>query len=102
MTIIISLFLLVADVNGKTAPFYCLHSTGRHVKCLSLLLQFGADPNTKVYMCLLIINISLLLLYIQTTDGIPLLYAICETGLDKLLDILLRGGADPNAREPVG
>lgn len=39
---------LVADKNGLKALFYCLHHTGRHVKCLSFLLEYGADPNTTV------------------------------------------------------
>ena len=41
---------LVADGGGLRALFHCLHPTGRHVKCLSFLLDHGAEPNTKVLL----------------------------------------------------
>ena len=38
------------DKEGKPALFHCMHETSRHAKCLSFLLECGADPNTKVIM----------------------------------------------------
>jgi len=38
----------VKDSSGRPALFHCLHTTGRHAKCLSFLLECGADPNTRV------------------------------------------------------
>ena len=31
----------------------------------------------------------------------PIVCSVCEAGYDKLLEVLLKNGADPNAREPV-
>eukprot|EP00731_Ephydatia_muelleri_P024470 Em0016g741a len=73
----------VADKEGRTALFHCLHSTSRHARCIGFLLECGADPNTK------------------DSHGLPILYAACERGLDRILEKLLDKGADPNAREPV-
>ena len=38
---------------------------------------------------------------LQDSHGLPILYAACERGLDRILEKLLDKGADPNAREPV-
>ena len=73
----------VVDNKGRTALFHCLHSTSRHARCIGFLLECGADPNTK------------------DSHGLPILYAACEKGLDRILEKLLDKGADPNAREPA-
>lgn len=51
----------VKDSGGRPALFHCLHTTGRHAKCLSFLLECGADPNTrvsvKILLCLMFLSL---------------------------------------------
>ncbi len=48
MMITIMLMFAVYDKAGKGPLFHCMHSTGRHVKCMGLLLEMDVDPNTTV------------------------------------------------------
>lgn len=58
-----------------------MYETNRHAKCLGFLLQAGVDPNTL------------------NQHGTPILCAVSSGGHEKLLEKLLDGGADPNARD---
>ncbi|KAE8600901.1 hypothetical protein XENTR_v10013447 [Xenopus tropicalis] len=74
----------IVNNKGKGILFYCISATKRHLRCLQIALDYGADVNN----C--------------TTEGMPILFGACEQAQDckamclKLLD----KGANPNSSNP--
>jgi hypothetical protein len=76
----------VRDIEGKDVLFYCLSApTGRHDKCLKIVLSMGASVNNK------------------TQDGIPIFVQACKTANEHkdMCIMLLEEGADPSSIEEV-
>ncbi|MEE6518256.1 hypothetical protein FKM82_029130 [Ascaphus truei] len=77
--------MTIVDKEGKGVLFYCISPTKRHVRCLHIVLEWGADVNN----C--------------TTDGIPVLLKACEEAqkCTEMCLSLLERGANPNALNPA-
>jgi ankyrin repeat protein len=77
---------LVKDIEGKDVLFYCLSApTGRHDKCMQIVMSIGANVNNK------------------TIDGLPIFVGACKEAQERqnLCLTLLEHGADPNAVDEV-
>ena len=64
---------------------YCISSTQRHLRCLEIVLQKGANVNSK------------------SNDGKPVFLFACETANENedMCLMLLAKGADPNSKNDV-
>ncbi|XP_053565306.1 ankyrin repeat and EF-hand domain-containing protein 1 [Bombina bombina] len=76
--------MTIVDKNGKGILFYCISPTKRHLRCLDIVLEHGADVNN----C--------------TANGIPILLAACECAQEckEMCLKLLQRGANPSAMNP--
>ncbi|XP_069090229.1 ankyrin repeat and EF-hand domain-containing protein 1 isoform X2 [Pleurodeles waltl] len=77
--------MTVVDKKGKGVLFYCISPTKRHVRCVQMVLEYGADVNNS------------------TTDGRAVLLLACEQALEckEMCLKLLERGADPNTTHPA-
>ena len=83
--------LIPVQIKPRPGPmiFAARGATGRHVKCAKVLLEFGADPNTRQ----------------SGTGKTPLHFAIENPyfqGYGNLVFELLQNGADPNTKDASG
>uniref|UniRef100_A0A8C5MMK4 Ankyrin repeat and EF-hand domain containing 1a n=1 Tax=Leptobrachium leishanense TaxID=445787 RepID=A0A8C5MMK4_9ANUR len=77
--------MTIVNNEGKGVLFYCIFPTKRHLLCLHIALEKGADANN----C--------------TSDGIPILLEACQQAREckEMCLGLLEKGANPNAFHPV-
>ncbi|KAM8939262.1 ankyrin repeat and EF-hand domain-containing protein 1-like [Pelodytes ibericus] len=77
--------MTMLNKEGKGLLFYCISPSKRHLRCLRIVLDGGADVNN----C--------------TVEGIPVLYRACEQARDckELCLSLLEKGANPKALNPA-
>ncbi|XP_069464410.1 ankyrin repeat and EF-hand domain-containing protein 1 [Ambystoma mexicanum] len=77
--------MTIVDNEGKGVLFYCISPTKRHIRCVQMVLEYGADVNN----C--------------TTDGRCVLLLACEQAMacKEMCLKLLEKGADPNVINPA-
>ncbi|XP_063297578.1 ankyrin repeat and EF-hand domain-containing protein 1 [Pelobates fuscus] len=77
--------MTIVNKEGKGVLFYCIFPSKRHLHCLRIVLDQGADVNN----C--------------TSEGIPILLVACEQAREcqEMCLGLLGKGANPNAFHPV-
>jgi len=110
----------VKDVEGKSALAYCLCPTNRHLKCLSLILEAGAEINSETNdgkttlllackdaeanaeICILLIDNWAKVNAVEKTSGETPLLAACASASSRVVEALLRRGADPDQADRRG
>ena len=51
--------------------------------------------------CILFMQVYVIVWVKQDSAGLPILCAACQDGLQRIVERILDGGADPNAKEKV-
>ncbi|XP_053315171.1 ankyrin repeat and EF-hand domain-containing protein 1, partial [Spea bombifrons] len=77
--------MTIVNKAGKGVLFYCISPSKRHLRCLQIALDHGAEVNNR------------------TAEGIPVLLVACEQAREckEICLRLLEKGANPNALNPA-